>query len=56
MFPEVKTVKEHIYVCLVKIEEGIGFCLAKMPAYQLGCSGAVGGATDHAFLSGYNAG
>ena len=25
-----------------------------MPAYQSGCSGAVGGAADHAFLSGCN--
>lgn len=25
-----------------------------MPAYQIRCSGAVGGAADHAFLSGYN--
>lgn len=33
-----------------------GLLFAKMPAYQLGCSGAVGGAADHAFLSGYNAG
>lgn len=30
------------------------FVWCKMPAYQLGCSGAVGGAADHAFLSGCN--